>query len=306
MISDLIAGAFNRSVAYATPILWVALGEICVESAGLVNIALDGMMVMSALAAFVVANLTHSLLLGLVAGAFTGVLTALPHAFASITLRVDQFVIGLALAMLCRGLASLLGRDSVGKIMTEPLPSFSVPYLDQVPFLGQAFFTEQCVLSYVLPFLALALTWFFFRTRPGILWRSCGESPAAVDACGIPVVGFRYAAMLLGGFFAGIGGAYLSLYYEPAWAENITGGMGWVALAIVIFSRWHPLRAGAGALLFGVLYHFSFRLQEEINPHLLKAMPYLFVVLTLFLGSWRSRNGNSPQALGLPYFREDR
>lgn len=306
MSSDLVTGAINRAIAYGTPILWVALGEICVERAGVVNLALDGMLVISALASFAVAQATHSLVLALIAGMIAGMLLALPHAIASITLRVNQFVTGLALAMLCPGVASLMGRRFVGVALTNPLPSLSVPLLDRIPFLGPALFTDKCIISYAAPMVALGLAWFLFHTRWGIIWRSAGESPATIDACGIPVMPLRYLGVLVGGLFAGVGGSYLSLYYQPAWVEGITGGMGWIALAIVIFSGWRPLQAVGGALLFGMLYYFSFRLQDRIDPHVLKTLPYLAVVLVLMIGSLRDRNGHSPQALGNPYFREDR
>lgn len=306
MNTDLLIGAIDRSVAFGTPILWVAMGEIMVERAGVVNLALDGMMIISALVSFVVAQETQHLTLALGAGMLAGMFIALPHAFASITLRVNQFVTGLALAMLCPGLASLMGRHWVGAALSHPLPSMSLPWLAQIPFLGPAFFTDKCILAYVAPGVAVILLLFLFCTRWGIIWRSAGESPAAVDACGIPVLLIRYLAVLLGGLFAGIGGAYLSLYYQPAWVESMTGGMGWIALAIVIFSNWNPLYAVAGAILFGILYHFSFRLQDQIDPHVLKTLPYLSVVLVLVAGALRNRNGTAPMALGNPYFREDR
>jgi simple sugar transport system permease protein len=306
MNADLLSGSLNRSIAFATPILWTALGEICAEHAGVVNLALDGMLAVGALAAFVTVQTTHSLGLGVLAGMGAGALVALPHAFGSITLRVNQFITGLALAMLCPGLTSLLGRAWVGLQLDQPFASLSIPLLDRIPFFGPAFFTGQCLLSYLAPVLVVLLTVFFYRTRWGIIWRAAGESPIATEACGVSVTALRYLAVLVGGAMAGIGGADISLYYEPAWTEDITGGMGWVALAIVIFAGWKPVHTLGGALFFGLLYHLSFRLQEEVNPHILKAMPYFFVVLVLVAGSWRRGRSNAPQALGLPYFREDR
>jgi simple sugar transport system permease protein len=306
MSPDFLTGALNRSMAYATPILWTALGEICAESAGVVNLALDGMLVVSALAAFVTVQTTHSLGLGVLAGMAAAALVALPQAFASITLRVNQFVTGLALAMLCPGIASLLGRKWVGIGIEQPFQALSIPLLDQIPILGPALFTDQCLLSYLAGCAAIVISFFFYFTRWGIIWRAAGESPIATEASGISVLRLRYVAVIGGGLFVGVGGSYLSLYYEPAWVEGITGGMGWVGLAIVIFAGWRPLPAVAGALFFGFLYHLSFRLQEQVNPHILKAMPYLFVVLVLIIGSWGRRRSRMPQSVGLPYFREDR
>ena len=306
MSPDFMTGALNRSMAYATPILWTALGEICAESAGVVNLALDGMLVVSALAAFVTVQTTHSLTLGVLAGMGAAALVALPQAFASITLRVNQFVTGLALALLCPGLASLLGRKWVGIGIDQPFQPLAIPLLNQIPILGPALFTDQCLLSYLAAGAALLISFFFYFTRWGIIWRAAGESPIATEASGISVLRLRYLAVIGGALFVGVGGSYLSLYYEPAWVEGITGGMGWVGLAIVIFSGWRPLPAVAGALFFGFLYHLSFRLQEQVNPHILKAMPYLFVVLVLIIGSWGRRRSRMPQSVGMPYFREDR
>jgi len=306
MSEEFMIAALNRAMAYATPILWTALGEICAETAGVVNVALDGMLTVSALASFIAYQDSQSLTVGVLAGMGASALVALPHAFGSITLRVNQFVTGLALAMLCPGLASLLGRKWVGISVDHPFQALSIPVLDKIPFLGPALFTDQCLLSYLAAVAAVVLTLFFYFTRWGIIWRAAGESPIATEASGVSVLRLRYVGVVGGGLLAGVGGSYLSLYYEPAWVEGITGGMGWVALAIVIFSGWRPLPALGGALFFGVLYNLSFSLQEQINPHLLKAMPYLFVVLVLVIASWGRRRSRMPQALGAPYFREDR
>jgi simple sugar transport system permease protein len=296
----------NRALAFGTPILWVALGEICAELAGVVNVTLDGMMVISALGAFAAAQMTHSTGWGLCAGMAVGGLAALPHAVASISLRANQFVSGLALAMFWPGVASLAGRHWVGITLDNPMQPVQVPYLDRLPVFIRALASDQSSLTYTVLIMAPALAFFFRRTRWGVIWRSVGESPEAADAGGYHVSLIRYGAVVLGGVLAGIGGAYLSLYYQPAWVEGATGGMGWIALSIVIFAGWSPLTAVAGALLFGALYYLSFRLQSQLEPHLLKVMPYLSVVLVLTLGAIRQRAGAAPHALGMPFFRGDR
>ena len=306
MSNDILVSTLNRSMAFAAPVLWTALGEICAESAGVVNLALDGMLTVSALAAFLAVQATHSLTLGVLAGMAASMAISLPQAFASITLRVNQFVSGLALAVLCPGLASLIGRNWVGSKVDHPFQTLSIPLLDRIPFVGPALFTNQCVLSYLAGLAVLVITFLFYFTRWGIIWRATGESPIAAEASGVSVSGLRYAAVIGGGMLVGVGGSYLSLYYEPAWVEGITGGMGWVSLAIVIFAGWRPLVALGGALLFGVIYVLSFRLQDQVNPHVLKAMPYLFVVVIMIIGSLSNRRSSAPQSLGLPYFREDR
>jgi simple sugar transport system permease protein len=304
--SGLIVSTANRALAFGTPLLWVALGEICAETAGVVNLTLDGMMLVGALGAFAVAHATHSNMWGLGAGMAIGALAALPHAVASISLRANQYVAGLALAMLWPGVASLAGRHWVGVSLERPMAPMSFPLLSRIPVLGPALFTDQSSLTYAVLAMAALLFFIFRRTRMGIIWRSVGQSPEAADSCGLSVVAIRYAAVIAGGLLAGVGGAFLSLYYQPAWVEGTTGGMGWIALAIVIFSGWNPIHAIGGALLFGALYHLSFRLQSQIEPHILKTLPYLSVVLVLMVSAARKRSGFAPQALGMPYFRGDR
>jgi len=296
----------NRALAFGTPLLWVALGEICAERAGVINLTLDGMMLISALAAFAAAQLTHSTGWGLCAGMLMGGLAALPQAFASITLRANQCVAGLALAMFWPGVASLAGRHWVGITLDRPMQPVHVPYLGLLPGFVGAVVSDQSSLTYLVLAVAVALAYFFKRTRWGVIWRSVGEAPEAADACGYNVAAIRYGAVALGGVLAGVGGAYLSLYYQPAWIEGASGGMGWIALSIVIFSGWNPISAVGGALAFGALYYLSFRLQSQVEPHLLKVLPYLSVVLVLTLSAVRQRAGAAPRALGLPFFRGDR
>jgi ABC-type uncharacterized transport system permease subunit len=303
---NIAVAAANRALAFGTPLLWVALGEICAERAGVINLTLDGMLTISALGAFAVAQLTHSTGWGLCAGMLVGGLAALPHAYASITLRANQCVAGLALAMFWPGVASLAGRSWVGVALDHPMQPAHVPLLGLMPGFVQDIFSNQSSLTYLVLAVAAALAYFFNRTRWGVVWRSVGEGPEAADACGYHVAAIRYGAVILGGVLAGTGGAYLSLFYEPAWVERASGGMGWIALSIVIFSGWNPLSAVGGALAFGVLYYLSFRLQSQVEPHLLKILPYLAVVLVLTLSAIRQRAGAAPRALGLPFFRGDR
>jgi general nucleoside transport system permease protein len=297
---------FNRALAFGTPLLWVALGETCAERAGVVNLTLDGMMTVSALGAFATAQVTHSTAWGLGAGMLVGGFAALPQAVAAISLRANQYVSGLALAMFWPGVASLAGRHWVGITLARPMQPAHLPFEERLPLFLQTLVSDQSSLTYLVLLLALALAYFLQRTRWGVIWRSVGEAPDAADACGYNVAAIRYGAVLLGGVLAGVGGAYLSLYYQPAWVEGATGGMGWIALSIVIFSGWNPLTAVAGALLFGALYYLSFRLQSEVEPHILKVMPYLAVVFVLTVSAVKQRAGTAPRALGLPFFRGDR
>jgi simple sugar transport system permease protein len=276
-----------RAMALGTPILWGTLGEIVAERSGVINLGVEGMMILGALAAFVVAQLTGQPAVGLGVAAAVGGAAALLHAFVSITLRANQYVSGLALTMFGLGLAGLLGRGWEGRPLLDTLPEISA-------------------LTYAGLGLAAALWAVFYHTRWGIVLRSVGEMPAAADALGVNVALVRYLAVAFGGVMAGAAGAFLSLAYRPAWTEGMTAGMGWIVIAIAIFAAWDPLRAVAGALLFGALFHLSFRLQAWVAPELLKMMPFAFTILALAATAGGRRGQGAPEALGVPYVTGER
>lgn len=306
--ADWLVGTLSRAVAFGTPLLWATLGEICAERAGVVNLGVEGMMILGAFFAFATAQLSGSAGLGLAAAALAGAVAALLHAFLAVTLRANQYVSGLALTMFGLGLAGLLGRGWEGVPLRHPLPEMQLPGLASIPVLGPAIFSGQSVLSYAALALAVGLWVLMFRSRWGIVWRSVGESPAAADALGINVFAVRYLAVTAGGLFAGVAGGFLSVAYRPSWTEGMTAGMGWVAIAITIFAAWNPLRAVWGALLFGALWYLSFRLQAWVAPELLKLMPYAFTILALSVAmAGRGRHAlGAPEGLGLAYARGER
>lgn len=298
----------SRALAVGVPLLWGTLGEIYAERAGVVNLGVEGMMILGAYAGFAVAQTAKNPGLGLLAAAVVGGLAALWHAFLTVTLRANQYVSGLALTLFGLGLAGLLGRGWEGKPLEVPLGTITVPGLSEVPVLGPMLFRDQTILAYLGIFLAVALGVLLFGTRWGIVIRSVGESPATADSLGIDVGLVRYLCVALGGLLAGVGGGYLSVAYRPSWTEGMTAGMGWIVIALTIFASWNPLRAIWGAFFFGALYHLSFRLQAYVSPELLKMMPYAFAILVLAvsgLGRGR-RRGGAPGALGLPYIRGER
>jgi general nucleoside transport system permease protein len=303
-----LVSTLSRALAFSTPLLWGALGEIYAERAGVINLGIEGMMILGAFVAFAVAHNTGNPGLGLLGAAAVGSLAALLHAFVVITLRANQYVSGLALSMVGLGSAGLLGRGWVGLPLPVPLADLSLPGLATLPLVGPALFTSQSPLTYLGVLLAVVLWLVLYCTRWGLVLRSTGEAPAAADALGVSVTGVRYLAVVFGGALAGIAGGFLSVAYRPAWTEGMTAGMGWIAIAIVIFAAWNPLRALGGALLFGALYHLAFRLQAWMAPELLRMLPYActIVVLTLnALGKHRHWQG-APEALGLPYVRGER
>lgn len=287
MIPDWLLTTLVRAFAVGTPLLWAALGEIYAERSGVVNLGVEGMMILGAFFAFAVAHTTGEPVIGLLAAAAAGGMAASLHAFVAVTLRGNQYVSGLALAMLGLGLAGVLGRGWEGIPLENALPEISP--------------------LNVMGLLLAAMLWFLlYHTRVGLIIRSTGEFPAAVNTVGTSVTLVRYACVILGGLLAGVAGGFLSVAYRPSWTEGMTGGMGWIAIAIAIFAGWDPLKAVWGALLFGALFFLSFRLQTWIAPEILRTMPFAFTILVL-TATARSRSGQgAPEALGIPYENEQR
>lgn len=308
MDPDWLISTTARALAFSTPLLWAALGEIYAERSGVVNLGVEGMMILGALGGFVAAQTTGSPLLGVLAAAGVGGLAALVHAFLAVTVRANQYISGLALTIFGLGLAGVLGQRWQGAPLGNPLRTVQVPLLSDLPVLGPALFSGQHGLTYLGIGVAALLAFVLFYTRLGMTIRSVGESPAAADALGVNVYLVRYLCVVFGGMMAGVGGGYLSLAYRPAWSEGMTAGMGWIALAIAIFAAWHPLKAVFGAFLFGACFHLAFRLQGVFAPELLRLLPYVatIVVLTLTSLGRGGRRQGAPEALGSPYVRGER
>ncbi len=294
----------------ATPLLLAALGEIYAERSGILNLGVEGMMAVGALSSFATALVTGNPWLGVLVGMLSGSLLAMIHGAISIGLKGNQVVSGLALTMFGLGLSSVLGRVYVGNqlpVEARFLPKPVEP-LSSIPILGRVLF-DQDPLFYSSLLLALVMWFLLYRTKYGIIIRSTGENPAAVDAMGISVNRVRYLSTLIGGALAGLAGAYLSVAYNPAWIENMTAGRGWIALALVIFSLWDPIRALLGSYLFGVVEASGYTLQAYgYSQWLLNGLPYFLTVIILTLGATESmrRRMGAPAALGRPYEREER
>ena len=300
-----IITTLSRSLAYGTPLLLGTLGEIYAERSGVLNLGVEGMMIMGAYSAFTTAYITGNPWLGILAAAVVGGAFSLIHAFASVTLKANQIVSGLSLTMLGLGLSGMFGRGLEGKPLPVTIPKITISGLSRIPVLGPIFFEEQNLIVY-LSILLVPLLWYvLYRTRIGITIRSVGESPATADSLGINVDRVRYMCVLLGGVLAGVAGGYLSVAYRPAWTEGMTAGIGWIVIALTIFAFWNPVYGMLGAYLFAALYHLSYRLQPWVSPELLKAMPYAFAILVLIFvsrGTLQKRMG-APAALTLPYTR---
>jgi len=300
-----IITTLSRSLAYGTPLLLGTLGEIYAERSGVLNLGVEGMMIMGAYSGFTTAYITGNPWLGILVAAVVGGAFSLIHAFTSVTLKANQVVSGLSLTMLGLGLSGMFGRGWEGKPLPVTIPKITISGLSKIPFLGPIFFEGQNLIVYLTILLVPLLWYILYRTRIGITIRSVGESPATADSLGINVSRVRYVCVFVGGILAGIAGGYLSVAYRPAWTEGMTAGMGWIVIALTIFAFWNPAYGMLGAYLFAALYHLAFRLQPWVSPELLKAMPYAFAILVLIFvsrGTLQKRMG-APAALSLPYTR---
>ena len=314
MNEALIVSILTITIRAGTSLLYATLGEIYTERSGILNLGVEGTMMVGAATAFAVAYHSGSVWLGLLAALVAGGLLSLIHAFLTITLRAEQVVSGLALTIFGIGLASFMGqRLGPGGTTMVGLqgPSFQripLPGLSSLPVVGQSIFNQD-VMAYIL-YLLIPVLWFFlYRTQPGLHMRAVGENPTASDAMGVNVSGVRYAYTFVGGVLMGMAGAHLSLGYLQGWADNITGGRGWIAIALVIFATWDPLRAVIGALLFGGINALQFRLQAAgttIPATFLNMLPYISTILVLVLITALSKRLRAPSALGIPYIREER
>ncbi len=313
----LLVSILTVTIQAGTSLVFATIGEIFTERSGILNLGLEGIMIMGAVSGFAAAYHSDNLLVAVLVAMLVGGLLASIHAFLTITFRTDQVVTGLALTLFGTGLASFLGQrlGPGGKpLVGEVGPKFTkvaIPLLSKIPFLGEALFRQDPLVYFMYLLVPLA-AYYIYKTRPGLHLRAVGENPATADAMGINVTRTRYIYTIFGGMLIGLGGAHLSLAYTPGWTENLTGGRGWIAIALVIFATWDPWRAVIGAILFGGVNAIQFRLQAAgttIPAAFLGMLPYLFTIIVLvlitFLETFRKRVG-APAALGLPYVREER
>jgi len=300
-----------------TSLVYATVGEIYTERAGILNLGVEGMMMMGAVSAFAVAYHTGSLVLALLIAMLVGGLLAAIHAFLSVSLRANQVVSGLTLTLFGTGMASFLGQrlgpggSRLVGLVGPSMARIPIPVLSKLPIVGSSLFNQDLITYSIYIFVPLAW-WYLYKTRSGLYLRAVGENPQTADAMGINVSLNRYLYTILGGALAGLGGAHLSLSYTKGWTENITGGRGWIAVALVIFATWDPLRAIVGALLFGSINAVQFRMQAAgttIPAALLNMLPYIATIVVLVAITWwetLSKRVGAPAALGLPYAREEK
>jgi simple sugar transport system permease protein len=299
------------SVVAAVPIALAALGELLAERSGVLNLGVEGMMLVGAVTAFQVGNGTGNIWLALFVGALAGTGLSLLHAVLSVTLRANQIVSGLSLTIFGTGLATFVGKSIEGlPLATDFRPTAWGPLAD-IPVIGPMFF-DQDPIVYVTVVLAIVIGLYLSRTRAGLSVRAVGESPATADSMGVAVSRSRYLHVLAGGFLAGAAGAYLVLGQVPSWSQDgTTSGLGWIALALVVFASWNPTRVLLGAFLFGFSRQLNFYLQGrgvDIPAEVLSMLPYLLTIFVLVVWGSRDlrRRVGAPAALGVAYVREER
>lgn len=297
---ELVEAIILSVLAASTPLLIAAAGELVTERSGMLNLGVEGMMIMGAACGFAGAWLTGSIFIGAVLGIVAGTLMSLIFALMALGLAVNQVAAGLALTIFGIGLSGLIGAGFVGERIT-PAAHLSIPGLTDIPLVGRVLFGEDAFVYFSIA-LIIGVWWFLYRTRAGLILRACGDNHVSAHALGYPVLRIRTLAVMFGGACAGLAGAYLPLAYTPFFIPGMTAGRGWIALALVVFSSWRPGRLVVGAYLFGAVTILQLHAQGwgvGIPSQFMSALPYLATVIVLVLLS-RARTGGStaPAALG--------
>jgi len=301
---DAAATLIAASIAAGTPMLLAAIGILVHERTGVVNLGVEGMMLVAAIVAFAVTHDSHSHALGFAAGALAGAALAALFAFFALVLHANQYATGLAIALLGAGISAFIGLPYSG-LGLPARGADGIAVLRDLPALGPILFGHH-LMVYVALLLVAGVAWLLFRTRAGLVLRAVGESPESAHALGFSVRGVRFAALLFGGACAGLAGAYLATVYTPLWAENMTAGRGWIALALVVFATWRPVRVLVGAYLFGGVTMLQLYLQGsgvQVPSQLMSMAPYLATIVVLALISRNPRwiRLNMPASLGKPF-----
>lgn len=271
-------------ITAATPLVFAAIGELVTEKSGVLNLGVEGMMLVGAVSAFVTATLTGNYVLAVAAGALAGMVMSFLFGILTLSLMANQVATGLALTLFGVGLSALIGQDFVGTPV-KALAKLDIDGLTDLPIIGPILFGQDGLVY--LSFLSVALvSWFLYKTKAGLILRAVGDSHTAAHSIGYSVIGIRYLAVMFGGAMSGIGGAYLSLAYTPMWAENMTAGRGWIALALIVFSTWKPGLVLVGAYMFGGITILQLHAQAagfDMPSQILSMLPYLATVVVLVL-----------------------
>jgi len=310
---DLIAGLIQTSILAGGVLALAALGEVLAERVGVVNLGVEGLMAVGAITGIATVVAVPSPLLGFFLALLVGLLAGMVFAIATVYIRANQVLCGLALTLMGTGLAATIGKAYSGMPAPATFAPIAIPYLSDIPLLGRALFTQNILVYLIYIILPLALHYLMFRTRHGLDMRAVGENPAAADAAGIPVQQIRFWYVSAGAALAAGAGAYLTLAFVPSWSEGVVAGRGWIAVALVIFAGYRPLNAVLAALLFGLITSLGFVGQARnwpIAAPVLSMLPYLGTIALIIVPvlAWQKvrRMMAAPAALGEPYFRDVR
>ena len=272
------------TIVAGTPLIITALGELVTEKSGVLNLGAEGIMAVGAVAAFAITHHSGNPWLGVLAGAAGGAAMSLIFGVLTLTLLANQVASGLALSIFGVGLSAFIGK-SYESVALKAVPALRIPVLADIPLLGNALFNHQA-LVYASWLLFAGIAWFLYRSRAGLILRAVGESPASAHSIGYSVIRIRYLATIFGGAMAGVGGAFLSVFYTPLWVEGMVAGRGWIALALVVFATWRPMRVLVGAYLFGgvmisQLFVQGSGIQLDVPAQFLASLPYWATIIVL-------------------------
>ncbi len=320
-ISFIIATFIASAVAYSVSLLMGTLGELLTERAGNVNLGVEGMMLLGGACGYVAAVRSDSMLVAVLAASFGAAAGAMLYAVLTVTLRANQNVTGLALTTFGAGLANTLGSTAANTNTPQHISDFFSWHPFALPdpqnpflrFINIAFLSHD-LFVYIAIIIAVLMYFFLFRTREGLSIRMVGENPAAADAAGISVTRIKYMYILIGGVLCGLGGLYIPLVLQKTWHADITAGKGWIVVALVIFVRWHPIKAIGGALVFGALSIIGLTIQQFpemssmlfFNQYIMVMYPYILTVIVLIITYARKKAWRGPNAIGSAFFREER
>lgn len=309
-MANIVLSICASALVAATPILYACLGELFSQRAGVMNLGLEGIMLLGAVFGYMTLVNTNSLIVSLLVVAAVGLIVGFIYALVTVTLQANQIVSGLAMVGLGTGISGFMGTSIASKAAATSFVKISIPGLSEIPILGTIFF-KQDLMVYALYILVPLFFIYIYKTRPGLKLRSLGESPGTLDAVGARVYGMQYLYVMVGCMLVAIGGAYVTLAYTPSWADSMTAGRGWIAAALVIFGTWNPALCALGALLFGGISVISLSLQAagiQVPAYFVNMLPYVCTILVLIFatGNFRKKRSLAPAALGTFYDREAR
>ncbi|MBR2187820.1 MAG: ABC transporter permease [Eubacterium sp.] len=310
MTSTLLISVISTAIVYAVTVLYAAIGEIFAERAGVMNLGLEGIMLMGAVSGYLVAVHQKNLGLAILTVIFVGALLGLVFAFLTVTLQADQTVAGMAMLTFGTGLSGFIGKSVSGVNANLKFEAIPIPGLSKIPVIGPAVF-EQSILVYAMYLIIPLSMIYLYRTRAGMILRALGENPAALDSAGYNVYALRYAYVIFGSVMTAVSGACVSLDYTNFWSDGMTSGKGWIAVALVVFAAWNPLIAVFGGLLFGAISIIGIDIQmvfPQIPSQFFSALPYVATIIALIFttGNFRKGRSSMPAALTVPYDRESR